>query len=207
MRTLTALLVLSLAAPPALAQVISPATRSGRSTVYAPRGVVATSQPLATGAALEVLEAGGNAIDAAVTAAAVLNVTEPHMTGMGGDMFAILWSAEEDRLIGLDASGKSGSKIDVEALRAEGLTRVPATGARAVTVPGALSGWNALLERYGTLTIDEALQPAIRTADEGFPVAASDETRERPPPSSSTEGHRRPVTGSGIRIWRGRSAA
>lgn len=150
--------------------VTSPATYSGRSTVYAPNGAAATSQPLATAAALEILQNGGNAIDAAVAAAAVLNVTEPHMTGMGGDMFAILWSAEEGRLVGLDASGKSGSKIDVDALVAEGAERAPNRGARAVTVPGALSGWNALVETYGTMTLAGVLAPAIRIADEGFPV-------------------------------------
>ena len=151
--------------------VTSPATLSGRSTVYAPNGVAATSQPLATGAALRVLEEGGNAIDAAVTAAAVLNVTEPHMTGMGGDMFAILWSAEEGRLVGLDASGRAGSKIDVAALVADGDDDVPGSGARSVTVPGALSGWATLLETYGTLSLAEALAPAIRIAEEGFPVS------------------------------------
>jgi gamma-glutamyltranspeptidase/glutathione hydrolase len=151
--------------------VTSPATRSGRSTVYAPNGVAATSQPLATGAALQVLQNGGNAVDAAVAAAAVLNVTEPHMTGMGGDMFAILWHAESGRLIGLDASGKSGSKIDVDALVAEGATRVPGNGARSVTVPGALSGWSALVDTYGTLSLAEVLAPAIRIAEQGFPVS------------------------------------
>ena len=148
----------------------SPATNSGRSTVYAPEGAVATSQPLATGAALKVLQEGGNAIDAAVTAAAVLNVTEPHMTGMGGDMFAILWSAKEERLVGLDASGRSGSLVDVDALIEAGATDVPGTGAQAVTVPGALSGWQALLERYGTQSLAQALGPAMRIAEDGFPV-------------------------------------
>ncbi len=175
--TAVALLSLTLS-PPVLAQansqmtgpVTSPATQSGRSTVYAPNGVAATSQPLATGAAIRILEQGGNAIDAAVAAAAVLNVTEPHMTGMGGDMFAILWDAEEQRLVGLDASGKSGSKVDVDALLAEGATRVPGSGARSVTVPGALSGWSLLVESYGTHSLAEVLEPAIRIAEEGFPV-------------------------------------
>lgn len=147
-----------------------PSTMAGRSTVYAPRGAVATSQPLASGAALEILQRGGNAIDAAVAAAAVLNVTEPHMTGMGGDMFAILWSAEENRLVGLDASGRAGSLVSPEVLRAKGHEQVPYRGPEAVTVPGALSGWAALVERYGTMTLAEILAPAIRIAEEGFPV-------------------------------------
>lgn len=150
--------------------VRSPATYSGRSTVYAPNDVAATSQPLATTTALEILAAGGNAIDAAVAAAAVLNVTEPHMTGMGGDMFAILWDAEAGRLVGLDASGKSGSNVDLEAILAEDDPEVPGSGPRSVTVPGALSGWSALIETYGTMTLAQVLAPAIRIAEEGFPV-------------------------------------
>ena len=143
------------------APVRSPATYSGRSTVYAPNDVAATSQPLATTTALEILAAGGNAIDAAVAAAAVLNVTEPHMTGMGGDMFAILWDAEAGRLVGLDASGKSGSNVELDALLAEDEPRVPGSGPRSVTVPGALSGWSTLLESYGTLTLAEALAQGL----------------------------------------------
>ena len=158
----------------------------GRSIVYAPRGAVAASQPLASTAGLEILLEGGNAIDAAVASAAVLNVTEPHMTGIGGDMFAILWSAKEGRLVGLDASGRAGSLISPEVLRERGHERMPGSGAETVTVPGALSGWAALLDRYGTMTLAEVLRPAIRIAEEGFPVtpiiarqwrAASDELR------------------------------
>ena len=169
MRTIGTALVLltsSLMITDLSAQVVEP----GRSTVYAPRGAVATSQPLATSAALRVLEEGGNAFDAAVVAAAVLNVTEPHMTGMGGDMFALFWSADEGGLGGLDASGKGGSLLDADALVAAGHERMPGSGPMSVTVPGAVSGWAALLERYGTLTLAEALAPAIRIASEGFPV-------------------------------------
>ena len=151
--------------------VTSPATNSGRSAVYAPRGVAATSHPLATGAAVRVLESGGNAFDAAVTAAAVLNVVEPHMTGAGGDMFAILWVEAEKRLVGLDAMGRSGSKTDWQALSEAGSQDVPSEGARSITVPGALSGWNALVETYGTMTLQEVLEPAIRLAEGGFPVS------------------------------------
>ncbi|TPV97199.1 MAG: gamma-glutamyltransferase [Myxococcales bacterium FL481] len=142
-----------------------------RSTVYAPSEAVATSHPLASATALGVLASGGNAFDAAVSAAAVLNVVEPHMTGIGGDMFALAWSARENRLVGLDASGRSGSLVDAEAARAQGATEVPYRGAAAVTVPGALSGWAALLGAYGTLSLSQALQPAIALAEEGFPVS------------------------------------
>ncbi|MDP1861935.1 MAG: gamma-glutamyltransferase [Gemmatimonadaceae bacterium] len=137
--------------------------------VYAPRGAVATSHPLASQAALEVLQRGANAIDAAVTAAAVLSVVEPYMSGLGGDMFAIHWSAKAKRLVGINGSGRSGSLMTREALASVG--RIPGDGPKTITVPGALSGWAALLKDYGTISLSEALAPAIRLAEEGFPVA------------------------------------
>ena len=187
-----------------------PTTLAGRSTVYAPNGAVATSQPLATAAALKVLQDGGNAFDAAVTAAAVLNVVEPHMTGMGGDVFALFWSAEENRLRGLDASGRAGSLATPDTIRALGMEDVPYRGARAVTVPGALSGWNALLEEYGTLSLAEALDPAIRIAEGGFPVtpiiarqwAGNVRILAQDPGASATyliDGERSPETGEWFR--------
>ena len=139
--------------------------------MYAAHGAIATSQPLASAAGLAVLQRGGNAADAAVTAAAVLNLTEPHMTGLGGDVFAILWSVDEGELIGLNASGRAGSLMTREELRRRGHKDVPVAGAESITVPGALSGWAALLERYGTISLAEAFQPAIRLAEEGFPVS------------------------------------
>ena len=142
---------------------------AGRSTVYAPHGVIATSQPLASAAGLAVLERGGNAIDAAVTAAAVLGVVEPQMTGIGGDLFAMVWSTRDRTLHGLNASGRSGSLMTRATLASRGRTRI-GQGPESVTVPGALSGWAALLEKFGTISIAEALAPAIRLADEGFPV-------------------------------------
>ncbi len=152
------------------AQSPRPTTMAHRSTVYAPRGMIATSQPLATAAGLAVLERGGNAIDAAVTAAAVLNVTEPMMTGIGGDMFAIVWSAKDHKLYGLNASGRAGSLMTREALLAHGHKTMPGESVEDVTVPGALSGWDALLHRFGTITLAQALAPAIGYADDGFPV-------------------------------------
>ncbi|MEP6574464.1 MAG: gamma-glutamyltransferase family protein, partial [Gemmatimonadota bacterium] len=143
---------------------------AGRSAVYAPHGVIATSQPLASAAGLVVLERGGNAVDAAVTAAAVLSVVEPMMTGIGGDMFAIVWSEKDHRLLGLNASGRAGSLMTRDELVRRGYSSMPANGVETVTVPGALSGWAALLKRSGTITLAEALAPAIRLAEEGFPV-------------------------------------
>ena len=154
----------------AQAPALRPLTMAGRSPVYAPRGVAATSQPLATEAALAVMEHGGNAIDAAVTAAAVLSVVEPMMTGIGGDMFALVWSAKEKRLVALNASGRAGALMTRDALLARGRTQVVGRSAESITVPGALAGWQALLSRYGTLSFAKALQPAIRYAEEGFPV-------------------------------------
>jgi gamma-glutamyltranspeptidase/glutathione hydrolase len=133
--------------------------------------VIATSQPLASAAGMEVFQRGGNAVDAAVAAAAVLGVVEPHMTGLGGDVFTLLWSAEEGRLVGLDATGRAGSGMTADAVRALGEGAVPHRGAAPITVPGALSGWAALVERFGRLTLPELLEPAIRLAEEGFPVS------------------------------------
>ena len=147
-----------------------PVSMAGRSPVYAPHGVAATSQPLATETALAVLQRGGNAIDAAVAAAAVLTVVEPMMTGIGGDMFAIVWSAKEKRLVALNASGRAGALMTREELMRRGRTQIVGRSAESITVPGALAGWQALLERFGTTTLAQAVEPAIRYADEGFPV-------------------------------------
>jgi gamma-glutamyltranspeptidase / glutathione hydrolase len=164
------LLLLTLSSAPVLARAQRPSTMAHRSTVYAPHGMIATSQPLATAAGLAVLERGGNAFDAAVTAAAVLNVVEPMMTGIGGDMFALVWVAKERRLVALNASGRAGALMTREALLASGHQSMPEETVEDVTVPGALSGWDALLGRYGTITLAQALQPAIGYAEEGFPV-------------------------------------
>ena len=147
-----------------------PLSAAGRSVVYAPHGIVATSQPLASSAGLAVLQSGGNAIDAAVTAAAVLSVTEPMMTGIGGDMFATVWVAKEHRLVAINSSGRAGALMTREALLGRGRHEMPARGAETVTVPGALAGWDELLKKYGTISLAQALAPAIRYAEEGYPV-------------------------------------
>src|SRR5262245_9968890 len=122
-------------------------TMAGRSAGYAPHGVIATSQPLATASGLAVLQNGGNAIDAAVTAATVLSVVEPQMTGLGGDLFAIIWSAKDHKLYALNASGRSGSLMTREELVKRGRTSIH--GVEAITVPGALSGWPAVIDGFG----------------------------------------------------------
>jgi gamma-glutamyltranspeptidase/glutathione hydrolase len=141
-----------------------------RTPVYAPHGIIATSQPLASTAGLAVLQRGGNAVDAAVTAAAVLGVLEPMMTGIGSDLFALVWVAKEHKLIALNASGRAGTRMTRAALLERGYRDMPQGGAESITVPGALGGWAALLGRYGTIDLRQALQPAIKLADEGFPV-------------------------------------
>ena len=148
-----------------------PTTLAGRSTVYAPNGAVATSQPLASAAGLEVLRQGGNAVDAAVAAAAVLSVTEPHMTGIGGDMFAIVWLAREQKLVALNASGRAGSLMTRETLQARGFRPGSQQGVMSVTVPGALAGWDMLVRTHGKRTLAQALRPAIAYARDGFPVS------------------------------------
>jgi gamma-glutamyltranspeptidase/glutathione hydrolase len=163
-----ALAVLAVCALPLTAQ--RPTTLAGRSTVYAPQGMVATSQPLASAAALEVLRTGGNAVDAAVAAAAVLGVTEPHMTGIGGDMFAIVWLAKEQKLVAINASGRAGSRMVRDSLVARGFRAGSQQGAMSVTVPGALAGWDLLLRTHGRRTLRDALAPAIAYARDGFPV-------------------------------------
>jgi gamma-glutamyltranspeptidase/glutathione hydrolase len=145
--------------------------RATRSVVMARHGVIATSQPLASAAGLAVLQEGGNAIDAAVTAAAVLAVVEPMMNGIGGDLFAIVHDGRTRTLSGLNASGRAGSGATPEAFAALGLTDMPVRGPLAVTVPGVVDGWSELLKAHGTITLARALAPAIAYAREGFPVS------------------------------------
>ena len=145
---------------------------SRRSSVYGRNGMVATSQPLATAAGLEILAKGGNAADAAVAAGAALNVTEPTSTGIGGDMFALYYSAEARRVTALNGSGRAPAALTLERLKQEGFSaELPPFHAHTVTVPGACAGWFDLIEKHGSLLMAEILSPAIRLAGEGFPVA------------------------------------
>ncbi len=145
--------------------------RATRSVVMARHGAIATSQPLASAAGLHVLASGGNAIDAAVTAAAVLSVVEPTMNGIGGDLFAIVHSAKTKQLHALNASGRAGSGATPEAFAKLGLKDIPVRGHLPVTVPGVVDGWSELLAKHGTISLAEALAPAIAYARDGFAVS------------------------------------
>jgi gamma-glutamyltranspeptidase / glutathione hydrolase len=144
---------------------------SRRSNVLARHGMVATSQPLAAMAGLRVLMKGGNAADAAVTTAAMLNVVEPMSTGIGGDCFALVYDAGDGQVTALNGSGRSPAAFGLAEAQRLGLREVPLTGPLPVTVPGTVSGWAALLARFGTLSLADCLAPAIRAAEEGFAVS------------------------------------
>ena len=144
---------------------------SRRAYVVARNGLVATSQPLAAQAGLAVLQAGGNAIDAAIAAVATLCVVEPCSTGIGGDAFALIWSAAEGRLVGLNASGPAPAGLTADLVRGRVHTTFPARGGLPVTVPGALRGWQLALERFGTRGLDTLLAQPIAYATGGFPVS------------------------------------
>src|SRR5262250_2080569 len=150
-----------------------PASNSAgsRSAVLARNGMVATSQPLASAAALRILQDGGNAVDAAITAAAVLNVVEPNSTGIGGDMFALVYMQQDARPVGLNGSGWAGSRASVDFFKTRKLPDVPVFGILSVTVPGAVAGWYKLHQRYGKLPMSRILAPAIEYAEKGFPVS------------------------------------
>jgi gamma-glutamyltranspeptidase/glutathione hydrolase len=143
----------------------------GRSVVATQYGIVATSQVIASQAGARVLEEGGSAIDAAIAANAVLNVTEPNTNGMGGDLFAIYWEAKTGKLYGLNASGWAPKALTIDHLQAKGITAMPQEGIDSVTVPGVVDAWTKLHERWGRLPWHDLFQPAIFYAENGFPVA------------------------------------
>jgi len=141
-----------------------------RSEVIARSGMAATSQPLATQVALDILKKGGNAIDAAIAANAVLGLVEPTGAGIGGDIFAIIWSAEKGKLYGLNGSGKSPRTLKFEYFQDNGYEFIPSYGPLPVSVPGCVDGWFEMHEMFGKLPMKDILQPAINYAREGFPV-------------------------------------
>ncbi len=141
-----------------------------RSVVLAQHGMAATSHPLATQIALDILKKGGNAVDAAIAANAALGLMEPTSNGIGGDLFAIVWIDAEHKLYGLNASGRSPYALTLDEFRKRGLQHVPYRGPLAVSVPGCVDGWFELHKKFGKLPMEEILAPAIRYAREGFPV-------------------------------------
>jgi gamma-glutamyltranspeptidase/glutathione hydrolase len=144
---------------------------SGRSVVRATHGMVATSQPLASAVGLDVLKRGGNAVDAAIAIAAVLNVTEPNMTGIGGDAFMMVHWSKTKTLTGLNASGRAPRALSLKHFASKGLKEMPTMGMEPITVPGAFDGWVTLLEKFGTMKLPALMAPAIELAENGYPVA------------------------------------
>ncbi len=142
-----------------------------RSEVVARHGIAATSQPLATMVAIDVLKRGGSAIDAAIAANAVLGLMEPTGCGIGGDLFAIVWDAKTQKLYGLNGSGRSPASLTQDEFQRRGLTRIPSFGVLPISVPGCVDGWFELHGRFGKLPMSELLAPAVQYAREGFPVS------------------------------------
>lgn len=143
----------------------------GRSVVLARNGMAATSQPLATMAAIRILLDGGNAVDAAIAANAVKGVAEPMSCGVGGDLFAIVWDAKSKKLYGLNASGRAPYAATIDAFKGRGLDAIPTTGPLSWSVPGCVDGWETLRARFGSMTMARILAPAIAYAEDGFPVS------------------------------------
>ena len=142
-----------------------------RSEVYAPHAMAATSQPLVTQIALDTMKNGGSAVDAAIAADAALGLMEPTGSGMGGDLFAIVWDPRTKKLYGYNGSGRSPKSLTLAEFQKRGLKDIPPTGPLPVSVPGCVDGWFALHDRFGKLPIRNDLAPTIRYAREGFPVS------------------------------------
>jgi gamma-glutamyltranspeptidase / glutathione hydrolase len=143
---------------------------AGRSVVRATQAMVATSQPLASQVGVDILKRGGNAVDAAIAVAAMLNVTEPNMTGIGGDCFAMIYTAKNKKLEALNASGRCPRALTLAHFMSKDITQMPLTGMETITVPGAFDGWLTLLEKYGSMKLGDLMAPAISYAENGFPV-------------------------------------
>jgi len=142
-----------------------------RSETLGMNGMVATSQAIAAQAGVDILKSGGNAFDAAVATAAVINVVEPEATGIGGDVFVIAWSAKDKKLIALNGSGRSPAAMSVDYFKKKNLKSIPFIGIDSVVVPGAVDGWDQVLKSYGTMGFKQVLAPAVKIAEEGFGVS------------------------------------
>ena len=170
-----ALAMLAILAAPAMRAMDQQETSStqNRPDVSGREAAVVCDHPLAAAAGYEVLRKGGNAVDAAVTMAGVLAVVRPHMNGVGGDAFGLFYEASSQKVTALNASGRAGRRATPDFFKSRGLKAVPSSGAATVTVPGAVSAWAAALARYGTITLADALGPAIRLAEDGWAVTAT----------------------------------
>lgn len=144
---------------------------ASRSEVIAQHGMAATSQPLATQVALDILKSGGNAVDAAIAANAMLGLVEPTGCGIGGDIYAIIWDAETKKLYGLNGSGRSPQSLTLDYFKQQGITEIPKFGALPVSVPGTVDGWFEMHDKFGSTPMRKILAPAIKYAREGFPVS------------------------------------
>ena len=171
MKNLFLLFLLLVCLPSVSQDRLTGKTFTTRSEILARNGMAATSQPLATQVALDILKKGGSAMDAAIGANAVLGLVEPASCGIGGDIFAIVWSAEEKKLYGFNGSGRSPRSVSIDYFTERGIKYVPFAGPLPVTVPGCVDGWFALHEKFGNLPMEELLKPAISYGREGFPVS------------------------------------
>src|SRR5215208_741463 len=163
--------VRALATLPFVSAVALAQLPSMRPDVGGIEAAVTSDHVLASAAGTEVLKRGGNAVDAAITMAAVLTVVRPHMNGPGGDNFMLIRLAKTGEVVALNGSGRAGSKATPAFFAAKGLKDVPGSGILSVSVPGAVRGWADALQKHGTITLSQALQPAIRYAERGFPVS------------------------------------
>ena len=143
---------------------------STRSEVIAEKGMVATSHPLATQIGIDILKDGGNAIDAAIAANAAIGLMEPTGNGIGGDLFAIIWIEKDKKLYGLNASGRSPKNLTLDYFKENNMTQIPAYGPLPVSVPGCVDGWFEMHKRFGKISMEDILNPAINYAENGFPV-------------------------------------
>ena len=169
-KTILLVLLFAISLPAIGQDRITGKTFATRSEVIAQYGMAATSQPLATQVALDILKKGGSAVDAAIAANALLGLVEPTGNGMGGDLFAIVWDADKKELTALNASGRSPKSLSLDYFHKNNMTKIPSHGPLPVSVPGCVDGWFELHEKYGKLPISEILQPAINYAENGFPV-------------------------------------
>lgn len=166
-----AIAALSSTAPAFAADRLTGLPHATRSEVIAQHGMAATSQPLATQVAIDILQQGGSAVDAAIAANATLGLMEPTGSGIGGDLFAIVWDAKAGKLVGLNASGRSPYALTIDHFKQQAMTEIPPYGPLPITVPGCVDGWFELHKRYGKLPMPAVLAPAISYARDGFPVS------------------------------------